>query len=208
LLAAALVWSVATDARFGSPWTPSLEVLLAGAVAGAAMAALMLLVAGRASIRPKARRLAPAAGVAAAAAIGALLSLAAGGYIDRSTRVAGSTQPAPELIAWFIEQPGFQDEDYPVSIASRAVLSSLAGDRFQHPLELVPARAECDSLLRRARREPLVVTTSEWFQGIIGVNPYTAPDCLAGSEPAYRQADHTVLLPERRMTAGSAGAAP
>jgi hypothetical protein len=39
------------------------------------------------------------------------------------------------------------------------------------------------------------VTRAVWFQGIIGVEPYAAPGCLEGTEPAYRTIDFTVLLP-------------
>ena len=59
-------------------------------------------------------------------------------------RGRGSTQPVPEVVAWFLNRPGFEEEDYPVSIASRAVMSAFAGDRFQHPLELVPAKATAE----------------------------------------------------------------
>jgi hypothetical protein len=212
VLGAALVWSVLADARFGSPWTPSLPLLLAGAAAGTLVAGAAALLARRAAGErgPASQRWAPALGLGLAVAIGALAAPVATGYVERSTRVIGSTQPAPELITWFSEQPGFEDENYPVSMASRAVLSSLAGDRFQHPLELVPARAGCDQLRRVARREPLVVTTAEWFEGIIGVNPYSAPGCLSGSEPAFHQGVYTVLLPPRPALAAArdAGGGP
>jgi peptidoglycan/LPS O-acetylase OafA/YrhL len=196
LLAVALIWSIAAAARFGSPWTPSLRTLAAGAVAGALAAAIALAI-RRPGIRGARRPawLSAGAAVAAAVVLGVLMVPVANGYIERSTKITGSTQPAPEMVAWFIDQPGFEEGDYPVWLASRAVMSSFAGDHFQHPLELVPARASCRSVKELARRRPLVVTTSEWFQGIIGVNPYSAPACLADSPPDYRRGDYTVLLP-------------
>ena len=181
LLAAALIWSIAADAGFGSPWTPSLSLIAAGAAAGALVAAIAIAL-GRTGARRPAGLPSGAAAVAAAVVLGALMAPVARGFIERSTDVSGSTQPVPEVVAWFLNRPGFEDEDYPVSISSRAVMSAFAGDRFQHALELVPAQADCRTVRQLARSRPLVVTRTEWFRGIIGVEPYPAPRCVAGSE--------------------------
>ena len=194
LLVAALVWSIAADARFGTPWTPSLRLIAAGAVAGALLAAIAIALRRTQARRPEWLP-AGAAAVAGAVVLGVAMTPVASGYIERSTKVVGSTQPAPELVSWFLERPGFDEEDYPVAIASRAVMSSFAGDRFQHPLELIPQEASCPSITELAKGRPLLVTRTEWFEGIIGVEPYSAPGCLDGTDPAYRTIDFNVLLP-------------
>jgi hypothetical protein len=200
VLVAALVWSVVADARLGTPYTPSVTTLLAGAVAGVLGAAALILVARR--VPTPARPLRPlqrgAIAAVAAVAAGMLLTPAGSGFIDRSTRVIGSTAPAPELVSWFLDQPGFDDGDWTISLASRAVISSLAGDHFDHPLELIPARMQCDRVRALATRTPLLVTNPDWFLGIIGLNPYSAPACLRGQPAVYQRGDYTVYWPDRR----------
>ena len=41
------------------------------------------------------------------------------------------------------------------------------------------------------------MTRTEWFAGIIGVEPYPAPRCVDGKEAAYESVDYKVLMPPR-----------
>jgi hypothetical protein len=209
-LMAALVWSVVADARLGTPYTPSATTLLMGAVAGVLGAAALILVTRRVpapahTLRPIQRG---AVAVVAAVAAGMLLTPVGSGFINRSTRVVGSTAPAPELVSWFLDQPDYDDGDWTISLASRAVISSLAGDHFRHPLELIPAHTQCKGVRALASRTPLLVTSSDWFLGIIGLNPYSAPGCLHGRPAVYQKGDYTVYWPERGGTVAADSSAP
>jgi hypothetical protein len=63
------------------------------------------------------------------------------------------------------------------------VLGQLAGDHFEHPLELVPQYATCREVERIARRKPVVVTHPVFLRGFQGVEPYTAYRCLRRHRP-------------------------
>jgi hypothetical protein len=181
LLAAALAWNLVKDARLGSPWTPPAWVLVAGALAGLALlwapAALARVREGGA--RPRAAWL----GLAVAVAAGALLAPFADGFIERYTQVRNSSAYGPELAAWFVKQPGFDDKEGTIGIASRGVIAQLAGDRFNNRLVLVPQHASCREVDRLARRMPIVVTIPLFFHGTLGVESYTAARCLARYRP-------------------------
>lgn len=185
VLALALAWNLWASARLGTPWTPPLWVLALGALGGLAALLLAEAVAGR--LRPDGRRRpalpawAPAA--VAAAVIGALLAPFGPGVVERYTRVERSTAYGPELVRWFLDQPGFDEGDGPIGIASRGVIAQLAGDHFRHELVLVPQHASCREVEALARRMPVVVTAPLFTQGLIGVESYSAARCLAGRRP-------------------------
>jgi hypothetical protein len=194
LLLAVLAWSLVADAQLGTPYTPSAGTLLAGGLVGLLVLGLMSFLRNRFPERwprPKAA-IRAALSVAAAMAVGALLAPVSNGFIERSTTVVGSTAPAPQLVQWFVEQPGFDDEEWKIAVASRAVISSLAGDHFEHSIELVPANQPCRELARDARTGPLVVSNPDWFRGIIGLNEYSAPRCMAAHRPVFVHGDHAV----------------
>jgi hypothetical protein len=178
LLAIALLWNLVEDARLGPPWTPPLWVLPLGALAGVGLAALAA-AAGRAAPRVPAWAVAPAA----ALAVGALLAPVGAGFLERYTKVSRSSAYGPELVSWFLEQPGFEDEEGTIGIASRGVIAQLAGDRFNQRLVLVPQHASCREVERLARRMPIVVTHPLFFRGTLGVEGYSAHRCLARHRP-------------------------
>jgi hypothetical protein len=82
-----------------------------------------------------------------------------------------------------LEQPGFEDEQGTIGIASRGVIAQLAGDRFNQRLVLVPQHASCREVERLARRMPIVVTHPLFFRGTLGVEGYSAHRCLARHRP-------------------------
>ncbi len=86
-------------------------------------------------------------------------------------------------MSWFVGRPDFEDGDGTIAIASRGLMAQLAGDHFDHPLELVPQRASCREVRRLARRMPVVVTPTLFFRGTLGVEGYSAPGCLEGVRP-------------------------
>jgi hypothetical protein len=143
--------------------------------------------------------LAGALPVLAAVAVGVLLTPAGNGFVERYSRVPRSTAPGADVLAWFAGQRGFRRGDGTIAFASRAVLAPLAGDHFTHRLTLVPGRARCDEVIRLAGRMPVVVTDQSFFTGLLGVNPYPAPGCLATSRPAYRAGVYRVYRVDERV---------
>ncbi|MBN1527641.1 MAG: hypothetical protein JW895_01170 [Thermoleophilaceae bacterium] len=193
LLALVIAWNVLELIDLGGPWVPPAAVVAGGALAGAGLAAL----ASRARAPTLPRLAVPALAVLA----GLALSLAAPGVVERSAATAGGTAYGREVIAWFADQPWFDDEEgRPIAIASRGVVGQLAGDRFQHPLELVPQRASCAEVRRIAERRTLFLTPDVFFRGILGVEPYTAPGCLRRGDAADDQFPFLVYVP--RATTG------
>jgi hypothetical protein len=187
LLVLILGWSVVADFRLGSPYTPSILVFAAGALAGLALL-------GIARLAPSLPR--PPAW-ACAVVIGALLAPVGNGYIERSVDVVGSTAPGPGIVDWFVDQPGFEDEDWKIAISSRAVLGTLAGDHFTHELELVPAHGPCAVMRRIPERTHLMVSTPIWWGGLIGRNPYNGPRCMDGVRPTYTWFETKIYAPRQ-----------
>ncbi|HEY7600729.1 MAG TPA: hypothetical protein VH741_12440 [Candidatus Limnocylindrales bacterium] len=186
VLVLVLGWSLVADFRLGSPYTPSLFVFALGALAG-----LALLFAAR--LVPRLPR--PPAW-ACAVVIGALLAPVSNGYVERSIDVVGSTAPGPGVLDWFVDQPGFGDDDWKIAISSRAVLGPLAGDHFTHELELVPAHGPCSELRRIPSHTRLIVSGEGWWIGLIGLNSYNGPRCMEGVKPTYVWFENRIYAPE------------
>jgi hypothetical protein len=201
----AVAANLVLDARLGEPWTPPLWVPVVGALAGvAALGAAML---PARALRARGAHMPRLAGVSAAAVAGALVtgalvSLAADGFLERYTERPNTSAYGPELVSWFLDQPFFEDDDLSIAIASRGVVAQLAGDRFDNRLVLVPQRASCAEVERLARRMPVVVTPQRFAQGFLGLEPYTAPRCLARHEPVLdRDPFYVYRLPRRVASA-------
>jgi hypothetical protein len=198
LLVAALAYSLARVVQLGTPSLPRASTLLLGVLAG-------LAVLGAATLARRPLRRLPAGPRVALACVvvaGALLSFAGEGYVERYTRVRGSSAPGADVLRWLLDRPGWRDGRDPVAFASRAMLAPFAGDRFTHPLRLVPQRAPCPAVIRLARHADVVVTPPEYFGGLLGIEPYAAPACFAGRPPAFRSGAFRVYR------FGSAGGSP
>jgi hypothetical protein len=59
----------------------------------------------------------------------------------------------------------------------------MAGDSLSHRLRLVPQRSPCPSVEATARRSLVVATPPSFFQGLLGLEPYTGERCLARRRP-------------------------
>jgi hypothetical protein len=180
LLVVAIGWNLVEDVRLGRPWTPPLWVLVVGALGGLAV----LAVASRLP-KPSLRPAWVAAGLAVAVAL--LVAPASDGMLSRYTKVSRTTAFGPELVSWFLDQPGFDDHGGPIGITSRGVMAQLAGDHFSHQLVLIPQRATCAQVDAYARRMPVVATHPLFFQGTLGVEPYTGRRCLQRHEPVLNR---------------------
>ena len=206
MLAASVVWSVVQDARLRFPYVPAARTLAVGAVAGVlALGALSLLVTrlravwprisdlGRSSLAAaRARAVVP---VLAVAVIGAPLAIAANGYVERYTKVVGSTALGQDIVAWLTSQPGFESGHQPIAFAARTLSAPLAGDRFGHPLQLIAADAGCSEVRAVARRSVVIVGDPSFLRGLVGIQPYSTGQCLAGRPPAYRDLQFKLYLP-------------
>lgn len=180
-LAGAAGWNLVEVAGLGAPHVPSAAVLLAGAALGA-VAAFGVGFAGRLRLgRPPA-----AAGALACVAAGTLLATAAPGYLARHAEVTESgALDGRRLAEWFVAQPGFDGDGRRVSVVGRFVVAQLAGPRFQHHVELLPARSSCALVARRAREGWLVVARPRVARGVLGAGPVPAARCSPPGPAAY-----------------------
>lgn len=169
----------------GPPFTPSLVVLAAGVGFGLGLLGIVL---GIERVT-RGRRLPALSGAIAGAAMAAVLggSLAAGapGYVERFSRLGQSTALGRPVAAWFLTQPGFAHGHRPIALATRAPIAALAGDRFSHPLNVIPPFETCPRVVERARAGWVVVSSPRYGYGFLSTDPYTTPRCLARRTPAY-----------------------
>ena len=120
-------------------------------------------------------------------AIGALLAPVGDGVLERYTKVPHSSAFGANLVSWFLDQPGFDQDSGSIGIATRGVMAQLAGDRFNKKLVLVPQFASCAEVDRIARRMPIVATIPLYFHGTLGVESYTGQRCLARYRPVVKR---------------------
>jgi hypothetical protein len=178
LMGAASVWSVIEGASLGSPQVPNLWYLLAGGAAGALVGALAPRIDSRVVLR---------LGFAGAAAIAvAFLALAGRGWLFRE---AGDGSYDNALLSFMLAQPGFATGHQPVSFAPE-VVASLAGERFSHPIELIPAREPCARVRARARTGWVVVFPKDYGAGI--TTAFDAAYCFAGERPIYNTGETVI----------------
>lgn len=133
LLAAAAI-GVQQTFDLGFPNAPAVATPLAGLLVGGLAAAALT----RLRI-PAVRGALTASFVALLLAGGALGALAADGYVRRHGTTGTRESP---VAAWFTSQKAWRDDERPVA-STWSLVATLAGDRLQHPLELVGAREAC-----------------------------------------------------------------
>ena len=115
-----------------------------------------------------------------------MLAIPAGGYLERHAAFEQSSALAGRrLAAWFVTQPGFDGDGRRVSTVGRFLSAQLAGERFQHTLELLPAGASCGLVAERARRGWVVITRPDVARGVFGVEPVPAARCRPTPRPLY-----------------------
>ncbi len=177
LLAVSAVWSVHETQHLPLLAMPSLATLAAGAVAGALAAWVA---------RPV-----PAVRLAVAAGAVAVLVASADGFARRQG-AAGLMASSP-LVTWAAAQPAWRDGDFPIAFAPQLV-APLAGDRLQHPIELIGRTEACAAIGERARRGWVVLGR---FPFADRRTPFTADRCLRtpprGTRVLYGDASFTVI---------------
>jgi hypothetical protein len=183
-LAGGLAWNVERDLQLGFGRVPPLWLLACGLAAGALLAA-----GGGRVTAVRSRWPLPGARLAATAGCGALLAVAASGYLERHANAR--PYHAADLVGWFVAQPGFATGERPIAMAP-TTLAMLAGDRLQHRVDLIPADASC-AAVRRYRRQGWVVIRDRIDRAVL--HPFTADGCLAGEEPVYRNRAFRVYPP-------------
>jgi hypothetical protein len=145
-------------------------------------------VAGLGRGRVPGRILLAGGGLVAGLVLAVGLAWGSGGFLARSVGAADAPFVGP--VAWFDGQPGYVDGTAPIAMADLTV-ATLAGDRYQHPLELIAADAPCAAVWARARTEWVVVTTFVFP----GFRPFTAARCLAGERALDRDVGYAVYGP-------------
>ena len=199
LLGAVAAGNLIVLAGRGDPFLPPTQLLAAAAVGAlAVLAGERLAGAFAPSSHGRGRHPAAApAALAGAVVLVALMSLAASGYVGRHAKVEESSALGSDVVGWLAARPEFQDGDEPVAIASRAMISPLAGDRLQHHLTLVPANEPCARVRERARRGWVVASDPEFANGFLGVGAVRAPACMSGERPVFRGTNFNVYREAR-----------
>ena len=217
VLSVALLANLVGDARLGfvsdfepvaafevDPELPSVAVPLAGAAAGALLTGAALWLRSRRPARPPGERpLRAAVAVIASLLLGALLALAASGYVERSSELP----PTPAGAAWLIDQPGFAGDEEPVASQSR-IVGTLAGDELRHRLTLLAPDAGCGQIRDLAGEGWVIFNVSDVPAGTFSEDPETqryaletrerelaAARCLHDREPAYSDAEVQIYAP-------------
>jgi hypothetical protein len=179
VLAAAALVNLVLTIRLHFPIAPAATTPIAGAVVGAAVAAVLRL---RRLLLPA--RLVPV--LVAAAAI--LLAVPASGFVKRH----GATNSAlvSSVVSWMAAEPQFRGGDAPVA-TTPAYIGALAGDRLRHRLEAIPKSSTCAQTAARGQTQWLVI-----YGGPLGgVAPARAKRCLP--RPAFDNGPITVFRPPR-----------
>jgi hypothetical protein len=145
---------------------------------------------GLANVDPRGLPGLPLAGASLVLAGALALALAWGssGFLARS--VAAANAPFVGPVAWFDAQPGYIHGSAPIAMADLTV-ATLVGDRYQHPLDLIPANAPCPAVRARARLGWVVVTTFAFP----GFRQFTAARCLAGERALDTDVGYAVYGP-------------
>jgi hypothetical protein len=200
VLAGGCIWSIAASHDLVIAFIPRSGVLVAGALAGAAGAGLLL---------PALARLPPLrvprlAAVALASVLAALLAGASHGFAVRQGQA--SWLRSTGLVTWAAEQPEWLEGRFPIGFAPE-IIGTLAGDRLQHPIALVGQTESCASIAARARGGWVVLGT---FPFAARRQPFSAARCLRGAPPGtrilYRDPLFTVFGPSLEMTSRGPGA--
>jgi hypothetical protein len=157
-------------------------------LAGAGVGVLAAGAAGLRGGREPGRMVLTGVGLAGAVGLALCLAWGSGGFLARSVGAANAPFVGP--VAWFDTQPGYLDGSAPIAMADLTV-ATLAGDRYQHRLELIAADASCASVRARARAGWVVVTTFVFP----GFRPFTATRCLAGERALDRDVGYAVYGP-------------
>ena len=176
LLGAAAAIGLKQTFDLGFPSVPAVGTPLAGIVAGLAAVAVLAWWVPRLRLPAW---LGPAAGAAAALALGALGAVAADGFVQRHGETGTRESP---VAAWFAGQPRWRDRSDPVS-STWSLVGTLAGDRLQHPLVLVGA---LDGCARLSRGDWLVVDRAE-------ARERNAPGC--GVRPGFADLNYEAYAP-------------
>ena len=179
LLALCALASIVSDLGQRFPEVPTPSYLAAGAAVGA----LLGLLAGRARHGPLEQT---AGAIVAAALVVAFLTASAPNWLWRESQRA--TYRAP-LLAFMLRQPGFASGSQPVGFAP-AVVATLAGPRLRHGISLIGAREPCRLVRARLLHGWVVVFPRVFAAGI--TTAFDAPSCLRRVRPIYDDGDAVV----------------
>jgi hypothetical protein len=170
VLAAATAVGLYQTLDLGFPSAPPAWVPAGGGAAGALIAVL-----------PSTTRLPrrPPIAVWAIAVLALGTAAMSAGFVERHSRTGAR---GTEVARWLVDDPEWRDGDAPV-LSTFSELAPLAGDRLEHPLRLVTARAAC----RRAAAEHAWLVLDRLTQAVA-----RSPDC---GRPAYASARYAVYRP-------------
>lgn len=182
-LAAAIAWNLIRLAGLEDFKASSPPLVACGFAAGS-LAGILLPSAAVAKVA--ASRVAQ---IAVVLALGLATSAAAHGYVGRHAAVDLHFLPSyGPLLRSLVDRSDFSHDGRAVAIAP-LTLAPLAGDRLEHPIELIPARESCASVERLARTRWVVVYEGYYF------HPYTARRCFRQQTPVEHVGPFSVYRP-------------
>jgi hypothetical protein len=179
LLAVVAVINFVLTVRLHFPIAPNARTPIAGAAAGAVLAALL-------RTRRLPLRLPGRAVAVVLAAAAAVLAIPASGFVKRHGDTNSSL--VSSVVRWMAAEPQFRGGDAPVA-TTPAYIGPLAGDRLRHRLEAIPKSETCPDTRVRGRSQWLVI-----YGGPLGgLPPARAKACLP--PPAFDNGPITVFRP-------------
>lgn len=171
-LSIALIWNLGQLFTGAFPSSPPEPAILIGALAGAAIGALIAMpLRGRVPVPD------PRVGVAAAAAAAALLAIPAANWVSHHGDHRANFDA--ELAKFLSARDDFRDGDQPIWMAP-LLAGPLAGDQLQHNLKLIPARMACPQVARLTRDGWVIIFEDRNWVDAVG---YTVGGCLKREPP-------------------------
>ncbi len=185
---AALLLGLLINLAAATKYVPtSIELPTPSYAAGGLVVGLAgVLAAGLATRRRPNRLILEGAALLACAVLALALASGSDGFLARSVAHAGFAGP----IDWFDAQPAYIHGSAPIAMADLS-MATFAGDRYQHPLELIPPDASCAAVRARAEHGWVVVVTTPFPD----FRQFTAAQCLASQRPLQTDEEFTVYGP-------------
>jgi hypothetical protein len=194
-LVAAIVWNVVQLVQLPHGVLPPILPVLGAAAVGELVLLALRGLSGGTVARPRARVSRGARAGALLAVLAALVIAPAGsGWTKRIANSSADPVSGLPVLRWFADDAEL-GKDEPIAFAGWAMVGPLAGDRFDHHLSLVPRRAPCQQVQTVANQGWLVTTSPNYAYGFLGLAPFDANFCMAGTVPRFASQKMHVYAP-------------
>ncbi len=172
LLSAALVWNLAQVFTGAFPTTPPTLAIVMGALAGAAVGAVLAT-----SLRGRLRFPSPLVSAGMVAVAASLLALPAANWVSHHGDHRANFDSG--LAKYLSARDDFRDGDEPIYMAP-LLAGPLAGDQLQHDVRLIPAKLPCPDVARLVTDGWVIIREEQIWVDAIG---YSVGGCLKQEAP-------------------------